>query len=89
MLSFFPLDILNEIWDKIELVSEGFPTYFYISYLIGFARVSSHVTPFNARNKILTAKLKKEVYLYHELRMVSFQHSIVDNMNWLLNSMSN
>ena len=27
MLSFFPLDVLDEIWDLIELVSEGFPTY--------------------------------------------------------------
>ena len=27
MLSFFPLDVLDEIWDLIESVSEGFPTY--------------------------------------------------------------
>ena len=27
MLSFFPLDVLNEIWDVIESVSEGFLTY--------------------------------------------------------------
>ena len=27
VLSFFPLDILNEIWDLIESVSEGFLTY--------------------------------------------------------------
>ena len=27
MLSFFPLDILDEIWDLIESVSEGFLTY--------------------------------------------------------------
>ena len=30
---------------------------FYISQLIRFARVSSHVDDFNTRNKILTAKL--------------------------------
>ena len=29
MLSFFPRDVLDEIWDLIESVSEGFPTYFY------------------------------------------------------------
>ena len=29
MLSFFPRDILDEIWDLIESVSEGFPSYFY------------------------------------------------------------
>ena len=29
----------------------------YISHLIRFARVSSHVDDFNTRNKVLTAKL--------------------------------
>ena len=27
MLSFFPRDVLDEIWDVIGSVSEGFPTY--------------------------------------------------------------
>ena len=27
MLSFFPLVVSDEIWDLIESVSEGFPTY--------------------------------------------------------------
>ena len=27
VLSFFPLDVLDEIWDLIESVSEGFLTY--------------------------------------------------------------
>ena len=27
MLSFFPLDVLDEIWDLIESVSGGFLTY--------------------------------------------------------------
>ena len=34
----------------------------YISQLIRFARVSSHVADFNARNKRLTAKLLQQVY---------------------------
>ena len=29
VLSFFPLDVLDEIWDLIESVSEGFLTYPY------------------------------------------------------------
>ena len=29
VLSFFPLDVLNEIWDLIEPISEGFLTYSY------------------------------------------------------------
>ena len=40
----------------------------YISQLIRFARVSSRVTDFNARNKILTAKLLHQGYRYHKLR---------------------
>ena len=40
----------------------------YISQLIRFARVSNHVTDFNARNKVLTAKLLQQGYPYHKLR---------------------
>ena len=29
VLSFFPLDVLDGIWDLIESVSEGFLTYSY------------------------------------------------------------
>ena len=29
MLSFFLRDVLDEIWDLIESVSEGFPSYFF------------------------------------------------------------
>ena len=31
VLSFFPLDVLDEIWDLIESVSDGFLTYSDIS----------------------------------------------------------
>ena len=40
----------------------------YISQLIRFARVSSHVTDFNARNKSLTAKLLQQGYRCRKLR---------------------
>ena len=40
----------------------------YISQLIRFARVSSQLTDFNARNKILTAKLLHHGYQYLILR---------------------
>ena len=42
----------------------------YISQLIWFARVSSHVVDFNARNKSLTAKLLQQGYRYHKLRKI-------------------
>ena len=45
------------------------PSYgVYISQLIRFARVCSHVDDFNSRNKYLTAKLLKKGYRYHNLR---------------------
>ena len=40
----------------------------YISQLIRFARVSSHVTDFNASNRILTGKFLHQGYRYHKLR---------------------
>ena len=39
----------------------------YISQFIRFARVSSHVTDFIARNKILTGKLLYQGYRIHKL----------------------
>ena len=40
----------------------------YVSQLIRFARVSSHVVDFNAHNKSLTAKLLQQGYRYNKLR---------------------
>ena len=34
MLSFFPLDVLDEIWDSNESVSEGFLTYSFLKLLL-------------------------------------------------------
>ena len=58
----------------------------YISQLIRFARMSSHVADFNARNKSLTAKHFQQGYRYHKLRKTS-PNFIADTMNWFLNSM--
>ena len=40
----------------------------YISQLIRFSRVSSHLDGFNTRNKVLTAKPLRQGYRYHKLR---------------------
>ena len=40
----------------------------YISQLIRFARVSSHVDDINTCNKVLTAKLLRQGYRYHKIR---------------------
>ena len=63
----FDFDIINFPFldgDVPRSTSYGF----YISQLIRFARVSSHVADFNARNKSLTAKLLQQGYRYHKLR---------------------
>ena len=57
------------------------PSYgVYISQLIRFARVCSHVDDFNTRNESLTAKLLKQGYRYHKLRK-AFLSYIADTMN--------
>ena len=48
------------------------PSYgVYISQLIRFARVYSHVDDFNARYKCLTAKLLTQGYRYNKLRRLT------------------
>ena len=54
--------IFDRIFDNLLVPRTG------ISQLIRFARVSSHVVDFNARNKSLTAKLLQQGYRYHKLR---------------------
>ena len=69
----------TEIYDKrddfdFEIVNFPFldgddprstPYGVYISQLIRFARASSHVADFNTHNKLLTQKLLKRGYRYH------------------------
>ena len=60
----------------------------YISQLIRFARVSSHVTDSNTRNKLLTAKPLNQGYRYHnnvkpflsfiDVIPIKFQNSMLD-----------
>ena len=45
----------------------------YISQLIRFARVSSHVDDFNTRNEVLTAKLLRQGYRYHKIRKTFYK----------------
>ena len=49
----------------------------YISQLIHFARVSSHVDDFNTRNKVLTAKLLRQGYRCHKLRKAFYRRHFV------------
>ena len=57
MLSFFPLDVLDEIWDLIESVSEGFvPTPYILKYLQTGKLVSK------SRLLILVHEFSEKVY---------------------------
>ena len=56
-------------------VPRSTPYGVYITQLLQFARVSSHVDDFNNRNKVLTAKLLRQGYRYHKLRK-AFQNFI-------------
>ena len=55
-----------DLFFMLKLFSRGHTTR--TDLLIRFARVSSHVVDFNARNKSLTAKLLQQGYRYHKLR---------------------
>ena len=64
----------------------------YISRLIRFARVSSHVVDFNTRNQILATKLLTQCYRYHKLRKTFSkfyrrQFDLVSNFNTELKSL--
>ena len=77
--------VSSKIYDKrddfnFEIVNFPFldgdvprsPSYgVYISQLIRFARMCSNVDDFNIRNLFLTAKLLKQGYRYHKIRMLS------------------
>ena len=81
-LPFYNGFVSSKIYDKrddfdFDLVNFPFldgdvprrPSYgVYISQLIRFARVCSHVDDFDTRNKCLTAKFLKQGYRYHKLR---------------------
>ena len=60
---------------KVSFLNDGdipratsYGVYMYISQLIRFAKVSSHVADFSTRNQILTANLLKQGYWYHKPR---------------------
>ena len=63
----FVFDIVNSAFLDGD-VSRSTSYGVYISQLIRFARVSSHVDDLNARNKVLTAKRLRKGYRYHKLR---------------------
>ena len=69
---FFDFDIFN--FPFLDGNVQSRPSFgIYISQLIKFARVCSHVDDFNTRNKCLTAKLLEQGYRDHKLRKAFFK----------------
>ena len=64
---YFDFDIVNFPFLDGD-VPRSTPHAVYISQLIRFARVSSHVDDFNTCNKVLTANRLRQGYRYHKLR---------------------
>ena len=58
VLSFLPLDVLDEIWDLIESVSEGFLTYSYIR-LTMLSKKS--LSMFNRSSRYLEVEMKASI----------------------------
>ena len=57
VLSFFPLDVLDEIWDLIESVSEGF-----ITYSFPVPRMDDCIDNISQANYVTTVDLLKEFW---------------------------
>ena len=55
MLSFFPRDVLDEILDLIESVSEGFPTY------TGYLKLKISQSKFSGTRKFTLRYLKFKI----------------------------
>ena len=65
MLSFFPLDVLDEIWEVIESVSEGFLTYSCIPLTVTRPKLSLHVFLYTVKHSdnVSDLKLKEKTSL--------------------------
>ena len=86
------MDFFSKIYDKRDDI-DFFVCFWMVMFLavllmvftfrnlyIRFARVWNHDTNFNARNKVLTAKLLQQGYRYHKIRK-HFLIFIADTMD--------
>ena len=67
MLSLFPPDVLDEIWDLIESVSEGFLTYSYISIKTAKVKCTDY------------SKKKKKMFLNKIKRKENIPNNVMNN----------
>ena len=69
VLSFFPLDVLDEIWDLVESVSEGFLTYSYVEAFLSTEALELDKSKQSTRLELARAKNRKEK-LFINLRKI-------------------
>ena len=62
MLSFFPLDVLDEIWDVIESVSEGFLTYSFILGVLTHFFIEWKILSFKSRGKFIVVFFSQKIF---------------------------
>ena len=72
MLSFFPLDVLDEIWDLIGSVSEDFPTYYFI-HLYQIRKMLSAVVELRIDHKLRCTENRAERLLPEQINGIPFQ----------------
>ena len=79
VLSFFPLDVLDEIWDLIESVSEGFLTYSCnLQIYVCIRNPGTDISfPIFTRKEIETKRNRKEI------------KTIISRLNHILSFLSN
>ena len=65
VLSFFPLDVLDEILDLIESVSEGFLTY----SCINVSQVSHRFYSVHAANLVAVVGLTKHCGMLYDIKL--------------------
>ena len=69
MLSFFPPDVLDGIWDLIESVSEGFLTYSYLRVYVCFFLSFFHLSLVRPRNIIIISVVDITRFVAHFMHM--------------------
>ena len=76
VLSFFPRDVLDEILNLIESVSEGFPSYSFRTRIIAFGTPKFYTAPYGKINHRLVNNMSSNCDMKSGLSLTSFFHAL-------------
>ena len=79
MLSLFPRDVLDEILNLIESVSEGFPSYSLLIY-----RVFSEINRYNHPYQIISRMMKYQSFVINIINLLGALYLISINLFLIL-----